>query len=219
MKIFKLFAILTGLALLSGCITVYEKYTIHKNGSGTLEYTIDMSEMYEMIAAFADSSEETESMGLGQAMLDAIPAISNIDGISNAELTGDTSKYITGVKFDFKNAAALNKAIEILFEGADAATGETKYVEIKGKTFTRLSQTSREFNKEALLGSGELDEETLKSMLESMKYNISVTFDRGVKKVTTEAEYTLEDNTVSIETDLSKMFDNADILNTTIKTK
>jgi len=52
-----------------------------------------------------------------------------------------------------------------------------------------------------------------------MKYSISVTFEKPVKKVTTLATYTKEDNVVLVETNFSQIFDNTEILKTIIKTK
>ncbi len=207
------------LLLMTSCITIYEKYKINSDGSGTLEYLIDMSEMYEMMAAFSDSTEEMDMSGFDESMRESLPGLSDISGISNIELTGNPEKFIAGVKFDFKNADALNKAMAILFMIEDNTSGDAQYVEIKGKNFTRFGLTSQEFNKEALLGTEELDEETMKTMLESMKYKVSVEFEKPVKKVKSIAEFYIENNAVFLETNLSEIFDNSDYLKTVIKTK
>jgi hypothetical protein len=219
MKKLRILGVAFALTFLSGCITIIEKYTINADGSGTMEYVIDMSEMYEMMASFSDSAQEPESIELDKSLRDALPVLNTIDGISKVELTGDVSRYIAGIKFDFKNVQALNKALGVILEG-EANTGtETQYVSLKGKTFTRFSLTSKDFNKEELLSSQELDEETTKMMLESMKYQISITLEKPVKKVTTLAHYTMEDNTVLIDSDFSQIFDNTEVLKTVIKTK
>jgi hypothetical protein len=219
MKQFFLLALFMGLLFLSGCITIIEKYTIHKDGSGSMEYIIDMSEMYEMMASFTDSTEENETMELDQSLRVALPVLSNTNGISNVELTGDISRYIAGIKFDFKDTESLNQALAVILEGEESSGTPAQYVEIKGKNFTRFSLTSKEFNKEDLLGSQEFDTETTKSILESMKYKISVSFDKKVKKVTTLANFTQDEKTVLIEANFSDIFDNTEILKTTIKTK
>jgi hypothetical protein len=219
MKYYSIAALTISLLFLTGCITIIEKYTIHKDGSGSMEYIIDMSEMYEMMASFTDSTEENETMALDQSLREALPALTNTNGISNVELTGDISHYIAGIKFDFKDSESLNLALAVILQGEESSATPAQYIEIKGKNFTRFSLTSKEFNKEDLLDSQEFDAETTKSILESMKYKISVSFDKKVKKVTTLATYTKEDNTVEIEADFSDIFDNTDILKTTIKTK
>jgi len=214
-----LISLYASLLLFSGCITIFEKYKINADGSGSLEYIIDMSEMYEMMAAFSDSTEEMEMGDFEDSMKELLPGLNSISGISNAELTGDVSKYISGIKFDFQNSEALNNAMALLFTDGDSQTEKVKYVEIKGKTFTRFGYTSSEFNKDELLGSEELDEETMTSLLESMKYNISVNFERTVKKVKKEKKDQLEDNTVTIEANFSQIFDKPDYLQTIIKTR
>lgn len=219
MKILNLLSAFLSVFLLSGCITVFEKYKINSDGSGTMEYIIDMSEMYEMIASFSDSSQEIETVELDKSLKEALPGLEQIKGISNAELTGDMKHYVAGIKFDFTGMEALNKAIAVLYKGNESETTERVYVERKGKKFTRYGQTSEEFNKETLLGSGEISAETAKMVLESMKYKISVEFARPVKKVTSLAAHTVEGNLVTIETNFSEMLDNPDFLKTFIKTK
>jgi hypothetical protein len=219
MKKLSLVALTIGLLLLTGCITVIEKYTINKNGSGTMEYIIDMSEMYEMMATFSDSTEDMETAEIDQSMRDAIPGLNSLDGITNVVLTDDSSKYIAGVKFDFKDVKALNQALAVLFKGKENPSTEVKYVEIKGKTFTRYNLTSDEFNKETLPGTEEIDAETMKMVLESMKYKISVNFAKPVRKVTTLANYTVEENRVTVESNFAELFDKVNILKTIIKTK
>jgi len=219
MKKLFLFAISIALITLTGCITIIEKYKIHANGTGTMEYIIDMSEMYEMMASFSDSADAMETNSIDASIQEALPDLKNLDGISNIELTGDLSRYIAAIRFDFKNAEALNKAMAMLFEGSDNVTGTEKYVEIKGKTFTRFGETSKEFNKEDILGSQGLDSETMKSMLESMKYKISVEFDKKIKNVKTLGAITREEKSVTVETNFSDLFDNYDLMKTIIKTK
>jgi len=214
-----LFSFSASLLLLTSCITIFEKYKINADGSGTLEYIIDMSEMYEMMAAFSDSTEEMDMSSFDESMQGALPGLNAINGISNIELTGTPSKFISGVKFDFNNSDALNKAMAVLFMNEENTSDDAKYVEIKGKNFTRFGLTSKDFNKEALLGAEEMDEETMKTMLESLKYKVSVEFEKPVKKVTSIAVFIQEKNSVSIETNFSEIFDNADYLKTVIKTK
>ncbi|MCB0780956.1 MAG: hypothetical protein KDC03_15785, partial [Flavobacteriales bacterium] len=47
---------------LSGCITIEEHYTFKKNGSGSMEYVIDMSVMKELMdsmeGAFGEEGED-----------------------------------------------------------------------------------------------------------------------------------------------------------------
>ena len=216
MKKFILPTLIAFLLILPGCITIFEKYTINRDGSGSMEYLIDMSELYEMMAAFSDSAEEAEPVDY---MTDIVPEFNAIPGITNVALTGDPEKYLSGIRFDFKDVETLNKALSILFKSSESPGETGKYVEIKRKTFTRYSLTSEEFNKDAFQGSEEIDEETMEKVLESMKYNIEVHFEKPVRKISTKAPYTVEGNTVTIETTLADIFNREDFLKTIIKTK
>jgi len=207
------------LLFLTGCITIFEKYKFNKDGSGSMEYIIDMSELYEMMGAFSDSTEEIETSDMDVTLREALPELEKIPGITKVELTGDITKYVAGIRFDFKDVIALNKALAIVLENEEGSVAVVKYVEFNGKTFIRNGQTSHEFNKEDLLGSEELDEESTKMIMEGMKYNISVEFQKPVKKVTSLANYTIENNSVTVEATLSEIFDNSDFMKTTIKTK
>ncbi|MCB8999161.1 MAG: hypothetical protein H6540_03705 [Bacteroidales bacterium] len=207
------------LIFLSGCITIIEKYTINADGSGSMEYLIDMSELYGMMSAMSDSSNEVNTDDLDKTMREALPGLQEISGISNIRLSGDITKYIAGIRFDFANGIALNKAMAVLLEGESTASENFSYVDIKRKTFTRYSLTSEDLNKEAILGNEDVDPETLKMILESMKYKIIVDFDKKVKKVSTLADYTIEKDTVRIETNFSEIFDNPETLKTVIKTR
>lgn len=219
MKKISLIGISLSLLFLTGCITIFEKYTINANGSGTMEYLIDLSEMYEIMANLSDSINDVQSNEIDEAWLEALPLLNGIEGISNAKLSGDPTKYIAGIKFDFKNPEALNKALAIIFEDAETNQSDVQYVALKGKTFTRFRATSKEFNKEELLGSEGLDEETTRMMLSEMKYKISVNFEKKVKKVKTLSTFTKDDKSVNIEVSFADLFDNPDILKTEIKTR
>lgn len=221
MKTMKILVLCTALIFLGSCITIIEKYTLNKDGSGTLEYLIDMSELYSMMAAFSDSSGDMSNMELDQPMREALPVLEKIPGITGVELAGSKDNYTTGIKFNFSDAAALNKALSVvLSENNEGSEGDKTYVAIKGKTFTRFGLTSSEFDKDALLGETEgMDEETMNSVLESMKYRISVNFGKPVKKVDTSASYTIEDKTVTVEANFKEIFATRDLLKTTIRTK
>jgi hypothetical protein len=219
MKKIGLITLLAFLILFTSCITIIEKYKINKNGSGTMEYIIDMSEMYEMMSAFSDSSSAADNPEIDQSMKAVLPGLMSMEGISDVELTGDITKYIAGIRFSFDNIKSLNKAMGLLLKEADSSSEDMKYVDFRKKQFTRYSLTADEFDKEKILGSHELDPETMKSVLESMKYKIIVSFEKPVKKVSAFAQYTQEGNTVTIEANFSDIFDKPDILQAIIKTK
>lgn len=212
---------LTASALfLSGCITIFEKYSFNKDGSGSMEYLIDMKEMYDMINAFADEEQKNE-MNLNETFGETIPELSAIPGISNVQLTGTPEEYVFGIKYDFKDVAALNAALGVLLEKEQGKSD--KYVDFNKKVFTRYYKTSDEFSKEALMGEegGEgMDESMVDEMLQGMKYKIYVNMPGKVKSVKTEAGYTMEgDKAVLIEANLLQLSENDQILKTVITSK
>jgi hypothetical protein len=207
------------MVLFSGCITIFEKYSFNKDGSGTMEYLVDMSELYSMMQAFSDSASN-EEMNLDQSFADMKPSLEAVEGISNVMLTGDTDNYIFGIKYQFRNVEALNEALGLLMN-AEGGNSE-KFVDYTKKTFTRYHKTSDEFSPEALLGEDNegMDESMVEGMLEGMKYKIFVTMPGKVKSVSTNAEYVTEgSNEVRVEANFSQMVKDTELLKMVIKSK
>lgn len=50
-------AAIGAIMLLSGCLTIEEHYTFKKDGSGTMEYVMDMSEIGSMMDALGSSDQ------------------------------------------------------------------------------------------------------------------------------------------------------------------
>src|SRR5690606_20840118 len=93
-RFFRSHLLLLGLALavvLSGCLTIEEHYTFKKNGSGTMEYVVDMSELGELISAFDAFDTTGENATQGQMstldMDEEVEALKAISGIKKVKLT------------------------------------------------------------------------------------------------------------------------------------
>lgn len=216
-----LFSLFIALLFLSSCLTIHEKYTIHKDGSGSFEYIIDMSELYSIMESFA-SDEDMKSLqetDLSESFAEIIPELEEINGISNVSLTGLEEEYIFGISLDFADEVSLNKALAIIMK--DQGEDGSRFVEISKKKFTRYHITSEEFSREALLGAeGAVDESLVSGMLEGMKYKLDISFARKVKSVQTRAEIIDEDlHSVSVEAGFNAMLEDSEYLKTIIKTK
>lgn len=139
---------------LTGCFGIEEKILIHKDGSGTLSYTIDATEMMKQIMNFAAQLDKSIKSDTTQAekQVEEEPAENNeqrtkavnnlrkdftfnkdgrvtaIQGISNyAEFIDTTNgKLVFGLSFDFKNVSSLNKALGNMFSGDDGDTKKSK---------------------------------------------------------------------------------------------
>jgi hypothetical protein len=212
--------LLLGLSFfLSSCLTVYEKFEINKDGSGTMEYLIDLNNLYNMLESFGADSTMSNGMGINESFDDLIPSLSALEGVSDVSLTGEPSRYIFGIKFKFTNEASLNNAMALLMDEDDSSN---KYVSISKKKFVRYPRTSEDFSFANIFGKEDegIDSTMVAGMLKEMKYNISVSFPRKIKKVSTLAEYEIsDDKIIEIQTDFNKLLKNNKVLETTILTK
>lgn len=104
-----------------GCIEILEKITVNADHSGRAEFAIDLG----MLGSIANS---TAGNYLDLSFMDQIksfPAtyeskIKNIAGISNIKAISDDKNGLYSIAFDFKNPAALNRAIYTYFDKAES---------------------------------------------------------------------------------------------------
>lgn len=212
------YLIISLIVLLSGCITVYEKYTFNSDGSGTMEYTIDMNDfLLTMQQAFSENQPD-ESLKIDKSFEEAAYTLKSIEGISNIQITGNPEEFIFGIKYDFSNIDALNKAMSHILQ---KKSGQKEYLSFKRKNITRHGVISEEFSRDRLFGKDEeeLDEGMIKDIFGQIKYNISLSFPKPVKSVNTKASYTIDNKTVTLETDFGKLMDNNKLLETKIRLK
>lgn len=196
-----LLAALAGLLLFTGCITIEENYTFKKDGSGTMQYVVDMSELGEMMKSFGGDGAMGD-MG-NMDMSSEIAALKNIPGISKVKLDSK-KKWVQRINFAFKDVNALNRALNTLM--ADEAKPDFQFFRWEGNTLVRSNNGhARELGK-SLGGGGtaeviedEEEEETetvvdeaiegeededggldMNMMLEAMKYKFSFKFANAV---------------------------------------
>jgi hypothetical protein len=103
--------------LFSGCFEIVEDVTLHKNGSGTFLYTINLSQSKTQIDGLMklDSSEGyrvPQQKEIDADILKAKTTIEKSPGISNVITTSDWVNYIFTLKFDFNSVNNLNLAVE-----------------------------------------------------------------------------------------------------------
>ncbi|MDX9750981.1 MAG: hypothetical protein RBT71_07880 [Flavobacteriales bacterium] len=166
-------AIVPMMALASGCLTIEENYTFKKNGSGTMEYVVDMSELGKLMEGFKEvdegSAKSSGSMDLGDevAMLKALP------GISKVKLD-NKKEWVQRISFAFKDVAALNGALNQLLK--DSTGVRKEFFRWEGATLVR---TNNDHARQLGMGmAGEDDEEgvDLAAILGAMKYRYSFKF-------------------------------------------
>ncbi|MCB0770999.1 MAG: hypothetical protein KDC00_11420 [Flavobacteriales bacterium] len=166
----------------TGCITIEENYTFKKDGSGTLEYVVDMSEIGDMMEAFEDASDDGASAGEGDMgamdMNDEVVALKAIPGIKKVKVN-DKKKYVQRLSFSFADLKALNQALNVLL--SDSTGEQHTFFTWEGNTLIR---TNNDHARQMGKGMG-AEEEGTDSMettrfLESMKYKYSFTFAKPV---------------------------------------
>lgn len=208
-----LLAALAGLLLFTGCITIEENYTFKKDGSGTMEYVVDMSELGELMKSFGGEGGDMGDMG-NMDMSSEIAALKGIQGISKVKLDGK-KQWVQRISFAFKDVDALNRALNTLmpdssgtdfaffrWEGNTLVRSNNGHARELGKSFggggtaeviedeeEEVTESVAEEVNEAVEGSeeGEDDGEgmDMSMMLEAMKYKYSFKFANAVSASTT----------------------------------
>jgi hypothetical protein len=168
--------------LFTGCLTIEEHYTFKKNGSGTMEYVVDMSEVGELMKTLSEMGEgdgipkTTDDMGTLD-MADEMAALKKIDGISKVKLDAK-KKWVQRLKFDFKDINALNNALNILMP--DSLGRPHTFFRWEGNTLVRTNNRhAYELGAGMARESGEDGEEEgadMGAFLEAMKYRYSFKF-------------------------------------------
>jgi len=175
--------------MFTGCIDFLEEITYHRNGSGTYQFTVDMSQIKSLMDGLGgdDTKDKDDPMkDVGEKFDELQNKLEKIPGISHFKNINDTSTYVFGFSFDFKNAEALDKA---LHEQNDKLSAATKLFSGSKRTFTRFNEGSMaEAMKDELAGDDAKDEEMemVKSMFGDMKLRTIYHFDRRVKSSSNE---------------------------------
>ncbi len=181
-----------GLVLFTGCITIEEEYRFKKDGSGSMTYVVDMSELGEMMATFGEMGEAGAGMSDMGAMnmSGEIAALEGLEGIGKVKLD-DKKKWVQRISFNFKDIAALNAALNHLMP--DSSGAQHEFFRWEGSTLVRtnnrhayeLGATMSKSDEEEVGESEEGEEEgpDMSMMLESMKYKYSFRFARPIGEV------------------------------------
>lgn len=189
---FKLPAVVAIAIGLSGCLTIEENYTFKKNGSGTMEYVIDLSELGEMMKSFSDMGGDDGAKtdeGLGTMdMNEEVAALKSIPGISKVKL--DTKKeWVQRVKFSFKDVTALNAALNVLMP--DSSGQPHTFFAWEGGTLVRTNNHHAYEIGAGMARGDAMDEDDgedggedldMSAMLASMKYKYSFKFQQPLEK-------------------------------------
>ncbi|MFN0203027.1 MAG: hypothetical protein ACKVTZ_15995 [Bacteroidia bacterium] len=182
---FLLFAALT----FSGCLTISENITFKKNGSGTMEYVIDATELMSNFGELMANGTGQENGGgnpLGKDFSTQAKAelLKKVAGVSKVKFEEDPKKGLFKLSFKFKNIKALNDAMhQIIAKGE--GTPYT-YFEQNGNTFKCNYGKGFGVDMASLTGddSDEMGEYAEK-MNEGIRYKVNLDFGSEVNAVYT----------------------------------
>ncbi|MBX2984247.1 MAG: hypothetical protein KF843_16410 [Flavobacteriales bacterium] len=172
----------------TGCITIEEHYTFKKNGSGTMEYVVDMSSMLGLKDVFDKSGdrgkERKKDKGTNDGPMttgfdERAKQLKGLEGIKRVKQKNKKDGFVQSLSFAFADVDALNRALNVLMP--DSTGVQQTFFHWEGNTLVR---TNNQYAKE--LGgdmAGDPDSNDQSDILESMKYTYSFKFAEKVKEV------------------------------------
>lgn len=195
------------LAVFTGCITIEENYTFKKDGSGTMEYVVDMSEMGEMMKALEglDKTKNKDAGDMGTMDLkDEVAALKQVPGINKVKVT-DKEKYGQRLQFCFADVTALNAALNVLMKDSTGVNHD--FFAWEGNTLVRTNNGhARGIGADMGKEDDPSDTTDMTQFLSTMKYKMSFAFANPIAN-TGAAETMLKESPdpkkVKLDTDFS----------------
>ncbi len=210
----KLLLLITSLALfLTSCITIEETYTFKEDGSGASSFTIDMSGIKRTMDALGAGAENPHLDKL-KAMDFATykQTITNIEGITNINTGIDKDNYIFSLTYDFVDQSSLNTVLNTILE-----TEEQTYFKHKKKN--RCFKVEHPLPVTFKKSLKDINSKYISGFLKKINYKMVMNFEQKVKRVKTKAYSSHTDNQVIVESNLSELLDNPDLLKARIRVK
>lgn len=108
--------------LFTSCFEIIEEVNLNQDGSGSFEYTLNMSQSRKEINSlrqldsFRNYHIPTEDE-LNQSINEGLAILKTCDGISSVSLSRDYENYVFRLKFNFDTITNLNQAISKTFGG------------------------------------------------------------------------------------------------------
>jgi hypothetical protein len=178
---YSLHVILIFIALtLVSCFEVIEDITVHRNGSGTYKFIVNLSQSKNQIDKIRTQDSILHFKVPTTAMADAkINEVKNklksIEGISNVTITQDHTNYIYHLSCDFKNVTSLNNAILNVWKTYDKkAPAALSLYSYENGIFKRNTTVSELEHITQLAGSQE------RELLQKANYTVICRFDTTI---------------------------------------
>ncbi|MEZ4756539.1 MAG: hypothetical protein R2817_06920 [Flavobacteriales bacterium] len=180
------------LVAFTSCLTIEERYAFKKDGSGTMTYVVDMSEMGDMMDGLGKMTKEAG--GAEEPVMeldDEAEALRVLPGISKVKV-GKGKEWVRSVSFRFQDIDALNAALNVLMP--DSSGGPHTFFTWEGNTLVRHNNRFASELGASMSGMGEDDDDAadadggmdLGLLLGSMKYKYSFKFANAITGTTSE---------------------------------
>ena len=160
----------------SGCLTIEENYTFKKNGSGTMEYVVDMSEMADMMKGIPGIKDKGGPMAaVPDGKVDQLKALV---GVKKVKLKNEDQGFVQRISFAFADIDALNRALNVLMP--DSTGAQQTFFHWEGNTLVRTNNRYAEALGKDMTEDGTTD---LSEVLKAMRYKYSFKFAKEVQDV------------------------------------
>lgn len=158
---------------ITGCLTIEENYTFKSDGSGTMEYVVDMSPMAEIMKGFGDGKSEPMDSG-SKAKLEQLRAM---EGVKKVKLKREKEGYVERISFTFTDLAALNRALNVLMP--DSTGVQQTFFTWEGNTLVRANNRFAEGLGNEMVGTDSTSTD-IAEVLKSMHYKYNFKFARNI---------------------------------------
>ncbi len=160
--------------LATGCLTIEENYRFKKDGSGSMEYVVDMSEMADLMKGLPGGKTEGKDDGIGRMdMQDDLGKLKKLPGIRKVKLKKEKDGFLQRLSFRFNDINALNAALNSLMP--DSTGQQHEFFRWEGNALVRTNNRHAD-EMSSGMGGGSGDSTDMTSMLQSMHYKYSFRF-------------------------------------------
>lgn len=165
------------LLLVPGCLTIEENYTFKKNGSGTMEYVVDLSALADVLGSLDKNDGKKRESPQGMQLGQQAELLKDLEGVKAVKLKQEDRGFIQRISFAFADIAALNRALNVLMP--DSTGVQQEFFHWEGNTLVRKNNKHLSGIGEGIGGGG--DSLNTQGILQSMKYTYSFKFRENVE--------------------------------------
>ncbi len=176
-------AALALIVLATGCLTIEENYTFRKDGSGTMEYVVDMSDVKGMADMFSDkgdkkSGKKPKEDGPITGSDAKVGSLKKLEGIKKVKIKNEQDGFVQRISFAFKDVDALNRALNVLMP--DSTGAQHAFFRWEGSTLVRTNNRYAEGLGKEMGGGTGTDTTGTAEVLKAMHYKYNFKFAKGI---------------------------------------